>query len=92
MELIIFSVVMVVSVLAHYFLWRSSKKHYEECMKQSKALKEKFEQLAANDTEIDRMLDEAEKESDKVDKEIEALRSVWFMKKNKTTTTKNNNT
>ena len=84
--------ILVLSVIAHYFFWRSSKKHYEECMKQSKALNDKLEQLAANDTKIDRMLDEAEKESDKMDKEIEALRSVWFMKKEKTTTTKNNNT
>ena len=90
--LIVFSVILVASVFAHYFFWRSSKKHYEECMRQANALNEKLHQLAVNDTEIDRMLDEAEKESDKMGKEIEALRSVWFTKKDKATTTKNNNT
>ncbi len=90
--LIIFSVILILSVIAHYFFWRSSKKHYEECMRQAKALNDNLEQLAANDMEIDRMLAEAEKESDKMDKEIEALRSVWFTKKDKATTTKNNNT
>lgn len=61
-------------------------------MRQAKALNDNLKLLAANDTKIDRMLAEAEKESDKMDKEIEALRSVWFAKKDKTTTTKNNNT
>lgn len=90
--LIILSVILVASVFAHYFFWRSSKKHYEECMRQAKALNDNLKLLAANDMEIDRMLAEAEKESDKMDKEIEALRSVWFTKKDKATTTKNNNT
>ena len=78
--LIFFSVILVLSVIAHYFLWRSSKKHYEECMKQSKALKENLEQLAANDTEIDRMLDEAEGAIDRIDEGIEDLRSGRFMR------------
>lgn len=90
--LIIFSVILVLSVIAHYFFWRSSKKLYEECMRQAKALNDNLKLLAANDTEIDRMLDKAEKESDRIDKEIEALRSVWFMKKGNTTITKSNNT
>ena len=90
--LIIFSVILVLSVIAHYFFWKDSKKHYEECMRQAKALNDNLERLAANDTKIDRMLDEAEKESDRMDKEIGALRYVWFTKKNKTTTAKNNNT
>ena len=83
-EMIIFSAILVVSVIAHYFLWRSSKKHYEECLKQAKALNERLEQLAANDVEIDRMLDEAESDVDRMGKEIDALRSVWFIKGKKT--------
>lgn len=78
--LIIFSVILVLSVIAHYFLWRSSKKHYEKCMRQAKALNDRLEQLAANDMEIDRMLNDAESDVDKMGEEIDALRSVWFMK------------
>lgn len=83
--LIIFSVILILSVIVHYFLWRSSKKHYEECMKQSKALKENLEHLAANDTEIDRMLDKAEGAIDRIDEGIEDLRSGRFMRIKKPT-------
>ena len=79
-ELIFFAAILVASVIAHYFFWRSSKKHYEECMRQAKALNDKLEQLSANDTEIDRMLDETESDVDRIGEEIDALRSVWFMK------------
>ena len=79
-ELIIFSAILVASVIAHYFFWRSSKKHYEECMRQAKALNDRLEQLAANDMEIDRMLNNAESDVDRMGEEIDALRSVWFMK------------
>lgn len=83
--LIIFSVILVLSVIAHYFFWRSSKKHYEECMRQSNALNEKLHQLAANDMEIDRMLDEAEGAIDRIDEGIEGLRSGRFMRMEKPT-------
>ena len=78
-ELIILSVVLVLSVVAHYFLWRSSKKRQGEFMKQLDALKDTLKQLEANDVEIDKMLDGAEMDADKMSKEIEALRSAWFM-------------
>lgn len=78
--LIIFSAILVASVIAHYFFWRSSTKHYDECMRQAKALNDKLEQLSANDLEIDKMLDEAESDVNKISEEIDALRSVWFMK------------
>lgn len=83
--LIVFSVILVASVFAHYFFWRSSKKHYEECMRQAKALKENLEQLTANDTEIDRMLDEAEGAIDRIDEGIEDLCSGRFMRIKKPT-------
>lgn len=81
--LIIFSAILVASVIAHYFFWRSSKMHYDECMRQAKALNDKLKQLAANDTEIDRMLNEAEVNVDRVGEEIDALRSVLFLGKGK---------
>ena len=78
--LIIFCVVLVFSVAVHFFFWRDGKRRYEENMKQIEALNEKFKQLEANDKEIDRMLDDADEKGRKMDDEIEALRSVWFMK------------
>ena len=82
--LIIFAAILVLSVVAHYFFWRDSKKRYSEYMKQIEALNEKFKQLEANDKEIDRMLDDADEKGRKMDDEIEALRSVWFLDKKKT--------
>ena len=80
MELIIFSVILVVSVVAHYLLWRSSKKQYDACLKQAQALNEQLRRLEANDAEIDGMLDEVDAEVQKMGNEIKALRSVWFAK------------
>lgn len=78
-ELIILSVVLVLSVVAHYFLWRSSKKRHGEFMKQLDALKDSLKQLEANDVEIDKMLDGAEDKIKVIDGRIDALRSAWFM-------------
>lgn len=83
--LIIFSVILVLSVIAHYFFWKDSKKHYEECMRQAKALNDNLEQLAANDTEIDRMLDEADGKMEKIDEGIEDLRSGKIITRKMTT-------
>ena len=84
-ELIIFSVVLVLSVVAHFFFWRDSKKRHGEFMKQLDALKDSLKQLEANDVEIDKMLDVAEMDADRMSKEIEALRSVWFRNNKRTT-------
>ena len=78
-ELIILSVVLVLSVVVHFFFWRDTKKRHGEFMKQLDALKDTLKQLEANDVEIDKMLDGAEMDADKMSKEIEALRSAWFM-------------
>ena len=78
-EWIIFSVIMMASVVAHFFFWRDSKKRHGEFMKQLDALKDTLKQLEANDVEIDKMLDGAEMDADRMSKEIEALRSAWFM-------------
>ena len=83
-ELIVFSVVLVLSVVAHFFFWRDSKKRHGEFMKQLDALKDSLKQLEANDVEIDKMLDVAEMDADKMSKEIEALRSVWSRKNKRT--------
>ncbi len=84
-ELIIFSAILVLSVIAHYFFWRDSKKRYEEYMEQVKVLNERLNQLEANDMEIDRMLDTADGDVEKMGKEINALSSVLFHKKKMTT-------
>ena len=82
-ELIILCVVLVLSVVAHYFFWRDGKRRYDENMKQIEALNKKLMQLEANDEDIDKMLDEADKGLQKMGNEIDALRSVWFMNRKK---------
>ena len=84
-ELIIFSTILVFSVVAHFFFWKDSKKRYDEYMKQADALKKKIEQLEASDNEIDKMLDEAENAMGRIDEGIEDLRSGRFMRKEKPT-------
>ena len=79
MELYVFSGVLVLSVIAHYLLWRSSKKQYDACLKQAKALKEQLLKLEEHDAEIDGMLDKAEIEAKKIGDEIDALRSTLFV-------------
>ena len=83
-ELIILCVVLVLSVVVHYFLWRDGKRRYDEKMRQIEALNKKLIQLEANDEDIDQMLDGAEKGLQEMGDEIDALRSVWFMNKKKT--------
>jgi len=76
--LIVFCAVLVVSVVLHLFFWLDSKKRFDECIKQAKSINEQLRQLEANDTEIDRMLDDAEAEAQKIDAEIKVLRTVLF--------------
>ena len=83
MELIIFSIILIVSVIAHFFLWRDSKRRYTEYMKQADALNEKLKQLEANDREIDGMLDYAEADLEHLEDEINALRLGRFLEKGK---------
>ena len=82
--LVIFCVVLVLSVVAHYYLWRDNKRQFDENMKQIEALNKKLMQLEANDEDIDKMLDEADKDLHNMGDEIDALRSVWFLNKRKT--------
>ena len=82
-ELIILSVVLVLSVVAHFFFWRDSKKRHGEFMKQLEALKDSLKQLEANDVEIDKMLDGAEEDMERIGQEIDVLRSSMFMGKRK---------
>ncbi len=83
--LIIIAAILVLSVIAHYFFWRDSKKRYKEYMEQANALNERLNQLEANDMEIDKMLDAADEDSERMGKEIDALRSILFFKKKMTT-------
>ena len=82
--LIVFSAVLVASVVLHLFFWLDSKKRFDECIKQAESINEHLRQLEANDTEIDRMLDDAEAESQRIDDEIKALRAVMFGNRRRT--------
>ena len=82
-ELIIFAAVLVVSVIVHFFFWMDSKKRYSMFMLQVEALQEKLKQHEANEAEIDNKLDETEADLERIGDEIDALHSVWFMKRKK---------
>ena len=82
-ELIIIAAIMVASVVVHFFFWRDSKQRYKVFIQQVKDLQEKLKQHEANDVEIDNKLDEAEADMERIGDEIDALRSVWFMKRKK---------
>ena len=83
-ELIIFSAILVVSVILHFFLWFDSKKRYTDYMKRAGALKNKLRELEANDAEIDKLLDEAEGDIERFGNEIDILRTGLFLKKKRT--------
>lgn len=82
-ELIIFSAILVVSVILHLFFWLNSKKRYKDYMKRQEALLKRIEQLEESNVEMDRMLDEAEDAIDRIDEGIEDLRSGSFLRKEK---------
>ena len=82
-ELIIFSAILVVSVILHLFFWLNSKKRYKDYMKRQEALLKRIEQLEESNVEMDRMLDEAEDAIDRIDEGIEDLRSGRFLRKEK---------
>ena len=82
-ELIIIAAIMVASVVVHFYFWRDSKQRYKEFIQQVKDLQERLKQHEANDVEIDNKLDEAEADMERIGDEIDALRSVWFIKKRK---------
>ena len=79
-ELIIFAAILVASVIVHFFFWMGSKKRFTMFMQQVEALQEKLKQHEANDAEIDKKLDGAEADMGRIGDEIDALRSVWFMR------------
>ena len=66
-ELIIFSAILVVSVILHLFFWLNSKKKYKDYMKRQEALLKRIEQLEESNVEMDKMLDEAEDAIDRID-------------------------
>ena len=74
-ELIIFSAILVVSVILHLFFWLNSKKRYKDYMKRQEALNKRIEQLEASNEEMDRVLDDAEDAMARIDEGIEDLRS-----------------
>ena len=84
-ELIIFSAILVVSVVLHLFFWLDSKKRYADYMKQQEALNKRIEQLEDSNVEMDRMLDDAEEAIVRIDEGIEDLRSGRFMRMDKPT-------
>ena len=84
-ELIVFSVILVVSVILLLFLWIDSKKRYTDYMKRADALNEKLRELEANDVEIDKLLDEVDGSVERFGNEIDNLRSGLFVKKKRTT-------
>ena len=76
--LIVFCVVLALSVVAHYLFWRNNKRQYDENLKQIEALNKKLMQLEANDEDIDKMLEEADKNLQDMGDEIDALRSGFL--------------
>ena len=84
-ELIIFSAILVVSVILHLFFWLDSKKRYADYMKRQEALNKRIEHLEESNVEMDRMLDDAEEAIDRIDEGIEDLRSGRFLRGEKRT-------
>lgn len=84
-ELILFSAILVASVIAHFFLWRDNKKRYTEYMKQANALRERIARLEDSNEEMDKMLDEAEDTMEEINAGIEDLRSGSFTRMKKPT-------
>lgn len=83
--LIIFSVILVLSVIAHYFFWKDSKRRYEENMKEAESIKERIKQLEESNVKMDMILDDAGKAIDRIDEGIEDLRTVRFSRGEKPT-------
>lgn len=81
--LIILSVILVLSVIAHLFFWLDSKKRYTDYMTRQEALLKRIEQLEESNVEMDRMLDDAENSIDRIDEGIEELRTGRFMRREK---------
>ena len=82
---LIIGVIVVLSVVAHFFMWRSSKKEYVEYMERLNALNEKLKELEEGDHEMDKMIDDAEDRLERIDKGMKDLRSGILSKKPKNT-------
>lgn len=83
--LIIFSAILVLSVIAHLFFWLDSKKRYADYMQKQEALQKRIVQLEESNQEMDKMLDDAEDAIDRIDEGIEELRTGRFMRTGKPT-------
>lgn len=83
-EVVTLSVVLVISVFVHVFLWRNSTKQYKAIMKQFQTLSERMRQLEANYDDMDGVLDAADEDVERIGREIETLRSALFLGKRKT--------
>ena len=79
-EMIIMSAVLIISVIVHIVLWRDSTKQHEEIMNEFQALSERMKQLEANYDEMDGVLDAADEDMERIGREIDTLRSAWFVK------------
>ena len=83
-ELIIFSAIMVASVIAHYIMWRDSKKRHLEILRKFQSLMERMTQLEANYNEMDGVLDAADEDVERIGREIDAMRASLFLGGRKT--------
>ena len=83
--IIILVAIIVLSVVAHGFFWWDSKRTYKGYLEQVKALRDEIKEHENTEGEIDRMFDEAEQELQKIDDDIQAMRSILLPKKKMTT-------
>lgn len=84
-ELVIFSGILVLSVILHLFFWLDSKKRYTDFMKQQGALNRRIDKLEESNEEMDKMLDEAGDEMNRIGEGIDELRSGRFPRRGKPT-------
>ena len=69
--LIIFTVVLVLTIVAHFLFWRDSKKRYENFYKEVVTLKSSLQSLLDGYDAIEKEMGEAENAMQRLDAEIE---------------------
>lgn len=84
-ELIIFSALLVVSVIMHLFFWRDSKKRYTNYLMRLESLNKRIVQLEEDNEKMEKMLNDAEKAIERIDEETEEVQSGMILKKEKQT-------
>ena len=83
-ELLILGVIVVLSVVAHYLMWRDSKKRHTEFMREFQELSERMRELESNYEEMDNELDAADEDVERIGKIIDAMHSALLMSDRKT--------